>query len=49
MNFKSGEEADVNDLVSLEKRRQRGEHLLSQSPRDWGKIAGVVLGVQATK
>ena len=39
----------MNDLTALEKRRFAGEQLLVQSPRNWGKIAGVVLGVQSSK
>ena len=49
MTFRSGDEADVADLHSLERRRQRGERLLAQSPRNWNRIAGVVLGVQHSK
>lgn len=36
---------DDPELKSMQNKTQKGEDIIAQSPRNWGKIATVVLGV----
>ena len=48
MNFKSNPDVDP-ELRSLISKTQKGEEILTQSPRNWGKIANVVLGAKGDR